>query len=98
MIDSDTDTDDIRFYPIDDQYKEMLKYLHKLYDEGLIEESIYSLEVDQHLANAADDRYGAGQFYNPSEVYGEEVGGKVIPGNALDGADGAKRNTGNRSS
>ena len=94
MIDSDPETDDIRFYPIDDQYKEMLKYLHKLYDEGLIEESIYSLEVDQHLANAADDRYGAVQFYNPIELYGEEVGSQFIPGNALEGPDGSKMYTG----
>jgi len=94
LIDSDPETDDIRFYPIDDQYKEMLKYLNKLYDEGLIEESIYSLEVDQHLANAADDRYGAVQFYNPIELYGEEIGSQFIPGNALEGPDGSKMYTG----
>ncbi len=94
LIDSDPDSGDIRFYPIDDQYKEMLTYLNKLYEEELIEQNIYSLEVDQHLANAADDLYGAVQFYNPMELYGKEVGGQFIPGNALEGPDGTKMYTG----
>ncbi|MCT1904285.1 extracellular solute-binding protein [Oceanobacillus sojae] len=94
LIDSDPDSGDLRFYPIDDQYKEMLTYLNKLYEEELIEQNIYSLEVDQHLANAADDLYGAVQFYNPMELYGNEVGGQFIPGNALEGPDGTKMYTG----
>ncbi|GGP16803.1 extracellular solute-binding protein [Oceanobacillus neutriphilus] len=94
LIDSDPDSEEIRFYPIDDQYKEMLTYLNKLYEEELIEQNIYSLEVDQHLANAADDLYGAVQFYNPMELYGKEVGGQFIPGNALEGPDGTKMYTG----
>src|SRR5699024_5146218 len=57
-------------------------------------ESIYSLEVDQHLANAADNLYGAVQFYNPIELYGEEVGSQFIPGNALEGPDGTIMYTG----
>ncbi|MBU5465483.1 extracellular solute-binding protein [Virgibacillus sp. MSJ-26] len=94
LIDEDPDSGDIRFFPIHEQYKEMLEYLNRLYDEGLIEESIYSLEVDQHLANAADNLYGAVQFYNPIELYGEEVGSQFIPGNALEGPDGTKMYTG----
>lgn len=94
LVDEDPETGDIRFFPIDDQYKEMLKYLNRLYEDGLIEESIYSLEVDQHLANAADNLYGAVQFYNPIELYGEEVGNQFIPGNALEGPDGTKMYTG----
>ncbi|WP_254846833.1 extracellular solute-binding protein [Oceanobacillus sojae] len=94
LIDSNPDSGDLRFYPIDDQYKEMLTYLNKLYEEELIEQNIYSLEVDQHLANAADDLYGAVQFYNPMELYGNEVGGQFIPGNALEGPDGTKMYTG----
>lgn len=94
LIDGDPGTGDIRFYPIDDQYKEMLKYLNKLYEEELIEQNIYSLEVDQHLANAADNKYGAVQFYNPIELYGEEVGSQFIPGNALEGPDGTKMYSG----
>src|SRR5699024_3229915 len=90
LIDEDPDTGDIRFYPISDEYKEMLKYLNKLYEEELIEQNIYSIEVDQHIANGESDKYGAVQFYNPIELYGEEVGSQFIPGNALEGPDGIK--------
>jgi putative aldouronate transport system substrate-binding protein len=94
LVDEDLKTGEIRFFPIVDQYKEMLKYLNRLYDEELIEQNIYSLEVDQHLAYAAENRYGAVQFYNPIDLYGEEVGSQFIPGNALEGPDGTKMYTG----
>ncbi|MFC0302594.1 extracellular solute-binding protein [Virgibacillus soli] len=94
LVDEDPESSDIRFFPITDPYKEMLKYLNRLYEDELIEQNIYSLEVDQHLANAAADRYGAVQFYNPIELYGEEIGGQFIPGNALEGPDGTKMYTG----
>ena len=94
LIDEDPDTGDMRFYPISDPYKEMLKYLNKLYEEELIEQNIYSIEVEQHLANASENLYGAVQFYNPIELYGKEVGEKFIPGNALEGPDGIKSYTG----
>lgn len=94
MIDEDPDTGDLRFFPTSDAYRNMLEYLNQLYDEGLIEQSIYTLEVDQHLANAANNLYGAVQFFNPVELYGEEIGGQFIPGNALEGPDGTKMYTG----
>lgn len=94
LIDEDPSSGDIRFYPISEQYKEMLTYLNRLFEEELIEPNIYSLEVDQHLAHAAENRYGAVQFYNPVELYGEEIGGQFIPGNALEGPDGTKMYTG----
>ena len=52
----------------------MLEYLNKLYTEGLIEQNIYSIEVPQYLANAAEELYGATQFYNPIELFGEDIG------------------------
>lgn len=94
LVDEDLETGDIRFTPTSDDYKEMLEYLNKLYEDELIEQNIYSLEVDQHLAHAAEDRYGAVQFYNPVELYGEEIGGQFIPGNALEGPSGKKMYTG----
>src|SRR5699024_9520607 len=69
LIDEDPDTGDMRVYPISDPYKEMLKYLNKLYEEELIEQNIYYIEVEQHLANASEYLYGAVQFYNPIELY-----------------------------
>ena len=94
LVDEDLETGEIRFTPTSDEYKEMLEYLNKLYEDELIEQNIYSLEVDQHLAHAAENRYGAVQFYNPIELYGEEIGSQFIPGNALEGPGGHKMYTG----
>lgn len=94
LMDEDPDTGDLRFYPTSDNYKEMLEYLNKLYSEELIEQSIYSLETDQFLANGSDNLYGATQFFNPIELFGEEVGQDFVGGKALEGPHGDKMYTG----
>lgn len=87
-IDMDPEKDELRFFPIEDEYKEMLEYLNKLYSEGLIEQNIYTLEVEQYLANGASELYGATQFFNPIELFGKEVGENYIGGKALKGPHG----------
>src|SRR5699024_10643575 len=94
LIDENPETGDMRFYPVSDSYKDMLEYLHTLYEEGLIEQNIFSIETDQYLANAGEGKYGATPFYNPTELFGEEAGDKFIPANALEGPDGHKMLTG----
>src|SRR5699024_12855461 len=49
FIDKEPDSEEVRFYPIDDDYKELLEYMHKLYDEGLIAQNIFSIEKDQFV-------------------------------------------------
>lgn len=94
LIDENPATGNIRFFPVSASYKEMLVYLNRLFEEELIEQNIYTLEVDQHLGNAADNLYGAVQFFNPIELYGDDVGGQFIPGNALEGPNRDKMYTG----
>lgn len=94
LVDADLETGDLRFYPAADEYREMLDYMSKLYTEGLIEQNIYSIEVDQYLANAAEELYGATQFYNPIELFGDEIGSDYVVGNALEGPNGIKMYTG----
>lgn len=90
-IDADPDNDDkVRFFPTSDDYKEMLEYLNKLYDEELIEENIFTIEWDQYLANASDGEYGSTVFYDPVELFGEEAGEPFDSGEALEGPDGDK--------
>lgn len=90
LIDEDPETGDMRFYPITDEYKQMLEYMHELFSEGLIEQNIYSIEVDQFLANGQQGKYAAMNFFNPIDYFGDEIGGKYIPGNALEGPNGVK--------
>ncbi|MEK5069446.1 extracellular solute-binding protein [Sporosarcina sp. FSL K6-1508] len=94
LIDTDLKSGELRFFPIADEYKEMLVYMNKLYTEGLIEQNIYSIDVPQYLANAAEELYGSTQFYNPIELFGEDIGKDYVVGNALEGPDGTKMYTG----
>lgn len=90
LIDEDPDTGEMRFYPIADEYKQMLEYMNKLFTEGLIEQNIYSIEVDQFLANGQQGKYAAMEFFNPIDYFGEEIGGRYVPGNTLEGPNGVK--------
>lgn len=94
LIDTDPETDELRFFPTDENYRDMLEYMSKLYTEGLIEQNVYSIEVDQYLANASEELYGATQFYNPIELFGDEIGGDYVVANALEGPRGIKMYTG----
>ncbi|TQS75005.1 extracellular solute-binding protein [Ornithinibacillus gellani] len=89
-IDVDPETEDYRFYPTSDQYKELLEYLNKLYTEGLIEKNIFSIEHEQYLANSSAGKYGSTVWYSPTQVMGEEVGSKYTGVPALEGPHGDK--------
>lgn len=93
LLDTDS-AGELRFFPTSPEYKEMLEYMHKLYSEGLIDQGIYSIDVPKYLAAAAEELYGATQFYNPIELFGEEIGKDYVVGNALAGPSGEKLYTG----
>lgn len=89
----DLDPDDpskVRFYAITDEYRQLLEYIHMLYDEGLIEQNIFSIEWGQFLANASDNLYGSMIFYDPIELFGEEIGSQYNSLAALEGPEGYK--------
>lgn len=87
-VDVDPETEEVRFYPTSDSYKEMLQYLNKLYSEGLIDQNLFSIEWAQFLANAAEDKYGSMMFYAPEVVVGPEIGVHYEGGHALEGPNG----------
>lgn len=89
-IDLSPDADEVRFYPVSDGYKELLEYIHKLYDEELIEQNIFSIEQDQFLANAANGIYASSVFWTPADLFGE-AGADYVGGLALEGPHGDKK-------
>src|SRR5699024_9603214 len=80
--------DEVRFYASTDEYKALLEYTNKLFEEGLIEENIFTIEWDQFLATAADEHYASMVFYDPIDLFGEEVGKAYESGTALEGPFG----------
>ena len=90
-IDADPGSDELRFWPIDDGYKQMLEYMHKLYSEGLLEQNIFSIEMSQYLANATEGLYGATNWFSPIDIFGKEAGRAFTGLPALEGPDGDKQ-------
>lgn len=87
MVDLEEDGDTIRFIPTTDQYKDMLMYIRKLYEEELINQNIFTIENDQFLANGSEEIYGSTVFYSPDETFGTDAG-VYIGGLPLAGPDG----------
>src|SRR5699024_3885146 len=83
-IDLDPETDALRFVPTSDGYKEMIEYIHSLYDEVLINQNVFTIENYQLLADVADGAYGSTVFYSPDDTFGIEKGvfkgGKPLKG------------------
>src|SRR5699024_12646014 len=84
------DTNKVLLYATTDEYRQLLEYIHKLYDEVLIEQSIFSIEWGQSLANASDNLYAGMIFYDPIELFGEEIGSQYNRVTALEGPEGYK--------
>nr|WP_251047299.1 ABC transporter substrate-binding protein [Oceanobacillus sp. ISL-74] len=79
---------EVRNFAITDEYKQMLEYINKLYEEGLIDQSIFTIEWGQFLANASDNLYGSMIFYDPIELFGEDIGAQYNSVAALEGPEG----------
>lgn len=94
FIDLDPDGETVRFYPASENYKEMLEYVHKLYDEGLIEENIFSISHEQFYANAGEGLYGSTYNHSPAELFPGEYKDNYTGGVALEGPHGEKEFTG----
>lgn len=61
---------ELRFVPASDEYKEMLEYVHKLYEEELIEQNIFQEgTTEQFLANASDEEYASTVSHDPLELF-----------------------------
>lgn len=89
-VDLDPETGEMRFYPISNEYKELMEYVNKLYSEGLIEESIFTLTSEQYHANGSEAKYGSTVWYNPVDIFGDVA--SVYTGlPALEGPHGDKQ-------
>ncbi|PAV31151.1 ABC transporter substrate-binding protein [Virgibacillus profundi] len=87
-IDLDPESGDLRFFPTTEGYKELLQYMNKLFNEGLIEQNIFSIESDQYHANASEGKYGSTVWYSPGEIFGEDIGEVLTGMPALEGPNG----------
>src|SRR5699024_7631227 len=87
FIDKNPNGDGLRFVPTSDAYKEMIGFLKKLYDEELIEQSIFTIENDNYLANFSNNKYASTVYYEPEKIVNSN---EYVPGGALKGPKGDK--------
>ena len=70
----DAKDDTIKYGPVEDNYKEGLTYLNKLYDEGLLEEDYLTATTDQWLARATGSQAGLMFVWPASGIGGANSG------------------------
>lgn len=82
FVDADPETGEPRFMPTDDRYKEMLEYINKLYEEGLINENLYTVKDEERAALGQDGLYGATVITDPAPNFGLDyyIGAKTLEG------------------
>ncbi|WZL78573.1 extracellular solute-binding protein [Eubacteriales bacterium mix99] len=89
-VDMNEETGELRFIPVQPEYKEMLQYLNKLYKEGLIDQEIFTMDVPQLVAKGDQNQVGAFSFTNTEQI--GHTGEKSFEGlhEALEGPHGDK--------
>ncbi len=92
-VDFDEETEEIRFYATTEENRDLLRYANKLYSEGLMDSNIFTIEWGQFLANAQENKYASMVFYDPIDLFGEEVGGQYNSLSALEGPNGDQQYT-----
>lgn len=69
FIDVDPETNELRFFRTDDRFKEVLEFIHKLSEEGLIDEEIYTMDDNKLNAKGSQGILGTAIVPNPETVF-----------------------------
>lgn len=85
LVDVDPDTGELRFTKTLPQYKEVLQYVNKLHQEGLLDPEIFTLDGGALNAKGQAGTLGATTVPNPETVMGQK---NFIGLGALKGPDG----------
>jgi putative aldouronate transport system substrate-binding protein len=89
-VDMNEETGELRYIPVQPEYKEMLQFANKLYTEGLLDQEIFTMNVPQLVAKGAEDLVGAFAHTNVQQI--GNVGEENFEGlhEALEGPHGDK--------
>lgn len=61
-------TEEFEYVPTTEGYKELLQYLNKLYEEGLLQQDIFTKEAHEFAAEASKGNYGVLSSIDPAEL------------------------------
>lgn len=72
FIDVNPETNELRFFRTDDRFKEVLEFIHKLNEEGLIDEEIYTMDDNKLNAKGSQGILGTAIVPNPETVFSNQ--------------------------
>ncbi|MGG4035939.1 ABC transporter substrate-binding protein [Paenibacillus cisolokensis] len=67
------------FTPAEEGYKNAVKYIHELYQEGLIDVEAYTQDWSTYLAKGKDHKYGLYFSWDKSNITGDNDSYEVMP-------------------
>ncbi len=75
-------TEEFRFVPTTDEYKQLLEYLNKLYSEDLLYKEVFTTDPQSFSAEASNGNFGMLSSIDPKELYklDDYVGAQVLEG------------------
>ncbi|HIT75955.1 MAG TPA: ABC transporter substrate-binding protein [Candidatus Avipropionibacterium avicola] len=73
LIDAD-ESGGVRFWPTSEQNRDLLDYIHRLYDRGLIQDDIFSSDSDRFIAMGQSELFGAVALQSPTGFFGADAG------------------------
>lgn len=90
FIDCDEKTNKVRLIASTDEYKNFLKYLNRLYSEELLDNSIFTITINQWLNSAKMDRIGIFANTNLATLPLDKTNNFIAVEEALEGPEGYK--------
>ena len=81
-VDVDPDTSELRFIPTSEGYKQLLQFMHMLYQEHLLDQEIFTMDMPKLIAKGEEGRALCYAFVNHSVIgtkYSEKSVGLEAP-------------------
>ena len=72
-IDLDPVTNEIRFYPAAEEFRDLLRWLNTLYTEGLLDQQCFTIAYEEFVADGTSGKVGSFPYVNTTLMGLEEV-------------------------
>lgn len=90
IVDYDEENNCVRLIGVQDEYKQMLEYMNRLYKEGLVDQELFSMDTANWTTKANDDRIGVFAFTNLASLPYSDHSDWIGIEEALEGPEGHK--------
>ncbi len=89
-VDCDETTNGVRLIAASDEYRSFLEYFNRLYTEGLLDNNVFTISMEEWLFNAENDRIGVYFNTNLATMPADKADNWIAVEEALEGPNGNK--------